>query len=55
VLRHSGCGIQQGHLGSLNDSTAWVGDQATDAAPASLGYRAASRDEENNTKNQKIP
>jgi hypothetical protein len=55
VLRHSGCGIQQGHLGSLNDSPAWVGDQATDAAPAGLGERAASCDEENNTKSQKIP
>jgi hypothetical protein len=55
VLRHSGCGIQQGHLGSLNDSPARVGDQTTDAAPAGLAKRAASRDEENDTKSQKIP
>ena len=55
VLRHSGCRVQQDYLGTWNESPAWIGDQAADAASAGLGKRDRSRAEEKNTKREKIP
>jgi hypothetical protein len=55
VLRHSGRGVAQDYLGSPNQSPGWIGDQAADAAPASLAKRDRTGAEEKNTDGKQMP
>jgi hypothetical protein len=55
VLLHSGGLVYQDHLGSGNERSAWIGNQAADGASAGLGKRYGTRAQEKNTKSKKIP
>src|SRR5208282_5307189 len=55
VQRDSGCLVECGNFGAVDDRPRRIGDQAADAAPAGLGKRYRTRAEEKNTNRKKIP